>query len=238
MGRPALTRERIMLEETPRAALESTATRPSPQRAAACSMARGSSPGRGATARPGELEDRRRLVPGAELQQGVGAADEDERTVAMTPGELGQGIARETQSELDLGLGDGEALVALDRQARHLEAHGGRHVAGDVLVGRGCRRHEEHALEAELGAGVRGDREVCDVRRVEASAEHPDGPLLRHAATPCQARTCPSPQATYFRQVSSRNEIGPRTWSFCVEMPISAPRPNWPPSVNRVEAFT
>ncbi len=124
----------------------------------------------------GELEDRRRLVPGAELQQGVGAADEDERPAAMTPGELGQGIARETQSELDLGLGDGEALVALDRQARHLEPHGGRHVVGDVLVGRRRRRHEEHPLEAELGAGVGGDREVRDVRRVEASARAPRWP--------------------------------------------------------------
>ena len=32
--------------------------------------------------------------------------------------------------------------------------------------------------------------------------------------------------------------MGPRAWSFWVEMPISQPRPNWPPSVNRVEAFT
>ena len=37
---------------------------------------------------------------------------------------------------------------------------------------------------------------------------------------------------------SSRRPIGPRACSFCVELPISAPIPNWPPSVNRVEAFT
>ena len=30
---------------------------------------------------------------------------------------------------------------------------------------------------------------------------------------------------------------GPRAWSFCVEMPISAPSPNMPPSVKRVEAL-
>lgn len=30
----------------------------------------------------------------------------------------------------------------------------------------------------------------------------------------------------------------PRAWSFCVEMPISQPRPNSPPSVKRVEALT
>ena len=32
--------------------------------------------------------------------------------------------------------------------------------------------------------------------------------------------------------------MGPRACSFWVEMPISAPRPNSPPSVKRVEAFT
>jgi hypothetical protein len=37
---------------------------------------------------------------------------------------------------------------------------------------------------------------------------------------------------------SSRRPIGPRACSFCVEFPISAPIPNWPPSVKRVEAFT
>ncbi len=31
--------------------------------------------------------------------------------------------------------------------------------------------------------------------------------------------------------------MGPRAWSFCVEMPTSAPKPNSPPSVNRVEAL-
>ena len=32
--------------------------------------------------------------------------------------------------------------------------------------------------------------------------------------------------------------MGPRAWSFWVEMPISQPRPNSPPSVKRVEALT
>ena len=32
--------------------------------------------------------------------------------------------------------------------------------------------------------------------------------------------------------------MGPRACSFWVELPISAPMPNTPPSVKRVEAFT
>ena len=38
--------------------------------------------------------------------------------------------------------------------------------------------------------------------------------------------------------VSSGRAIGPRAWSFWVEMPISAPNPNSPPSVKRVLALT
>ena len=38
--------------------------------------------------------------------------------------------------------------------------------------------------------------------------------------------------------VSSRRPMGPRAWSFWVEMPISAPKPNSSPSTKRVEALT
>ena len=39
---------------------------------------------------------------------------------------------------------------------------------------------------------------------------------------------------TYLQLVSSSSPMGPRACIFWVEMPISAPRPNSPPSVNRV----
>ena len=47
----------------------------------------------------------------------------------------------------------------------------------------------------------------------------------------------PSPLITYFVVVSSLIPIGPRACSFCVEIPISPPKPNSPPSENLVEAF-
>ena len=40
----------------------------------------------------------------------------------------------------------------------------------------------------------------------------------------------------YFVLVSSGRPMGPRACSFWVEMPISAPKPNSPPSVKRVDA--
>ena len=51
-------------------------------------------------------------------------------------------------------------------------------------------------------------------------------------------RTWPSPTTTYFVDVISGSPIGPRACSFWVLMPISAPKPNSPPSVNRVDALT
>ena len=50
-------------------------------------------------------------------------------------------------------------------------------------------------------------------------------------------RICPLPWTMYLYVVNSSSPIGPRAWSFCMEMPISQPKPNWPPSVNRVEQF-
>src|ERR1700751_76987 len=50
-------------------------------------------------------------------------------------------------------------------------------------------------------------------------------------------RTWPVPMISYLEDVSSARANGPRQWSFCVLMPISAPKPNSPPSVKRVEAF-
>ena len=50
-------------------------------------------------------------------------------------------------------------------------------------------------------------------------------------------RTCPSPTAIHFSVTNFSRPKGPRACSFWVEIPISAPSPNSPPSVKRVEAL-
>src|SRR3954454_7215293 len=75
---------------------------------------------------------------------------------------------------------------------------------------------------------LRGDQ-VPMVWRVEEAAIDPD---------PHYARIWPEPSTTYLYVQSSRSPIGPRACSFWVEFPISAPIPNSPPSVKRVDAFT
>src|SRR5699024_12660607 len=49
--------------------------------------------------------------------------------------------------------------------------------------------------------------------------------------------TWPCPTTSHLLAVISRRPIGPRACSFWVEMPISAPKPNSPPSEKRVEAL-
>lgn len=47
----------------------------------------------------------------------------------------------------------------------------------------------------------------------------------------------PFPLMMYLVEVKAFNPIGPRACSFWVLIPISAPKPNSKPSVNRVEAL-
>ena len=57
-------------------------------------------------------------------------------------------------------------------------------------------------------------------------------------AADAQARIWPAPRTTYFVVVMSARPTGPRACRRAVELPISAPKPNSPPSVKRVDALT
>src|SRR5581483_1771080 len=71
--------------------------------------------------------------------------------------------------------------------------------------------------------------QVTKMWRIERSAEDSDSHY---------GLMCPAPSIRYLNVHSSRSPIGPRAWSFWVELPISAPIPNSQPSVNRVDALT
>ena len=48
---------------------------------------------------------------------------------------------------------------------------------------------------------------------------------------------CPFPSMTHLYEVISSNPMGPRACNFWVLIPISAPKPNWAPSVKAVETL-
>ena len=124
-----------------------------------------------------------------------------------------------------------QARVGGHRELAQLQPHLRARVLGDLLVRRREDRHEDHAVEPELVRRLRRAEQVREMRRVERAAEDRD-------AHPQAQRMWPSPSTTYFVVQSSRTPMGPRACSFCVELPISAPMPNSPPSVNRVDALT
>ena len=143
------------------------------------------------------------------------------------------------------------AAASADGEAAQLEPDCRAGVGLGLLVRRLGDRHQHDAVEPELVAAPPGPHEVAEVRRVERPAEDPDlshgaGRGRRSERVPDgraarerrrQGRMWPSPWTTYLNVHSSRSAIGPRAWSFWVELPISAPIPNSPPSVKRVEAL-
>jgi farnesyl diphosphate synthase len=102
------------------------------------------------------------------------------------------------------------------REARPA-GRGGR--GGDRRLGaRGGRRH------LARGGGVRGREEELRGLRVRLGAA-------------AQARVCPSPCTRYLNVHNCSTPTGPRACMRPVAMPISAPKPNSPPSANCVEAL-
>src|SRR5204863_8783932 len=84
-------------------------------------------------------------------------------------------------------------------------------------------------VEPQLHIRLLRRNQMTQMRRVEGAAVD---------TQPHYGRICPEPSTTYLYVQSSRTPIGPRACSFCVELPISAPMPNSPPSVKRVDALT
>src|SRR5205823_9074523 len=120
-----------------------------------------------------------------------------------------------------------EALVPGDRPAAQLEPNARPGVVLRRLVGGRRNRHQRHHVELQLDQRLLGQDQMAEVGWVEGAAEDPD-PGHRTGA---QGRTWPEPSTTYLYVQSSRIPMGPRAWSFWVELPISAPMPNSKPSV-------
>ena len=72
---------------------------------------------------------------------------------------------------LDLERADRDSGVLDHREATHSQAMLGPGVLLGGLVGRDQRRHQQHPLKTELIAGVAGDFNMPEVRRVERPAK-------------------------------------------------------------------
>src|SRR5262249_34845916 len=115
------------------------------------------------------------------------------------------------------------------------------------------------AVEVEPLHGEQAGIGMRLVRRIERAAEQssaqPGGmggepEARRRGCTLCPCRRgpqlpkrsfhgliCPEPRTRYLKLVNCSTPTGPRAWKRPVAMPISAPKPNSPPSANWVEAL-
>src|SRR5262249_44284909 len=59
----------------------------------------------------------------------------------------------------------------------------------------------------------------------------------KEGGAPRHGRVCPLPRTRYLKVHNCSTPTGPRAWNRPVAMPISAPKPNSPPSANWVEAL-
>jgi len=125
----------------------------------------------------GQGEDLVGLLPGEDLEHGVGPGDEEEAGVLVLlipePAQGVHGVGRALV--VDLQPADREGWVRGGGDQRHLVAVLGRGHPERLLPGL-AGGHEHHAVEAELPAGLLGGDEVTVVDGVEGAAHDPDSP--------------------------------------------------------------
>ena len=140
--------------------------------------------------------------------------------------------------------GSGRRCHPSPRPRRRAPVEAGRRGQRAQLCSRPAAEGDQGAHQRRAGSPGRRRRRPSGSRRptsralggstAAASTWRSTLPGRRRA----RQRTWPSPVTTYLVDVISGSPIGPRACSFWVVMPISAPKPNSPPSVNRVDALT
>src|SRR5262249_6346785 len=137
-------------------------------------------------------EELLRGAPRREPGQVVAPEDQEERRVlgrAEQPGQLADRVDRERGTRaLELDPVDGEARLAREREAHHLEPVLPRDQLAPRLVRWLARRHEDDLIEVEGAQGGPGRVEVARVDRVEGTSEDPETGEVPEATTGARGR--------------------------------------------------
>src|SRR5579872_2167946 len=204
---------------------------------------RGQSPSTIRRARKDRNGERRKnfapAAPMTDLRQIVRAHQPDESGARKARLQGPQRVTREGRTEPAFDVQDTDARVADRGACVGQPPRRRRHVFGRLE--RILRRHQPpHLVEPEPPQRLKAQLYVAAMGRIERAAEQADAARRRMADAERgerQGRTWPSPRTTYLKLVSCSAPTGPRGGSRPVEMPISAPMPNSPPSANWVEAL-
>src|SRR4051812_22137929 len=186
--------------------------------------------------------DRLPAAPAMEAGEAIRAHDPHEPHARTARDEVAEGIDRKRRADLLL-------------EPCHVDARAPRHDPRRCQTRRDWwktallfkriagRYHPPDAVEPQPFQRKQADMLVPRMRRIERAAVEADPQAGRmgrqgdHFAAPYQDRTCPAPRTRYLKDVSCSKPTGPRACMRPVAMPISAPKPNSPPSANWVEAL-
>ena len=120
----------------------------------------------------------------------------------------------------------GGSKVPPNRPMRMPGAFGGRTTRSRIPALAAARREGACSLVMTFGR-IPSPRIHCRLSSHHCAIKEPIG----------HGRVCPLPRTRYLKLVSCSTPTGPRACSLPVAMPISAPKPNSPPSANCVEAL-
>ena len=106
------------------------------------------------------------------------------------------------------------------------------------VLQRVLRRDEPpHPVELQPLQRVERHHVVAAMGGIEGPAKEADPLAIAEGRRADHGLIWPLPRTWYLKVVSCSRPTGPRAWSLPVAMPISAPKPNSPPSANWVEAL-
>src|SRR5262249_6540440 len=227
-------------------------------------LAGGAGAGREAGSEPVDHSDRHHggdaapSLPAMEATQIVGTHDPDETHARTVLPQIRDGLVGIRRADLRFQIGDIDARVVRERLGSD-DAPGKRGKPAGVFEWISGRHQPPDPVEIEPLHGEQTGAEMRLVRRIERAAEetdaHPRSVGREHDARrgrftlfPCGRRLrlrqrslhgmiCPDPCTRYLKLVNCSPPTGPRAWKRPVAMPISAPKPNSPPSANWVEAL-
>ena len=188
------------------------------------------------------VEDRNRhggedpvpAVPEVNARQIVGAHQPDESRRRRPAPQVTQGVAGVRGPQACLEPRDANARLAGQAACRGQTLPVGQQVRRRLE--RVARRYQPpHLVQSQPRQGPARDEEVALMGGVEGTAEQTDraaAGMRQQREIRRQGRVWPLPRTTYLKVVSCSSATGPRACSRLVEMPISAPIPNSPPSAN------
>ena len=135
----------------------------------------------------GQASDAGRVAPGGEIDQAIGADQEEEVILGTLGVDRAQGIdAVMRAGAAGLELGDLEVGVAGDGDPGHLQAVGHRRPVAPLVRGR-AGDHEPEPVQLAGLATLLGQDQVPEVDRVERAAEKPQSHRQKAPAEPLRS---------------------------------------------------